>query len=143
MSSRLSVSEPDNRSVAFSPPHVQGTGQVGAQVRADRVALPPGHADAGRHEERHAGAAVGGDADRADGRLDDAALDALREAHDDARRLPVVLGDQVAPFGRLRVAPAQEVERLPVGLAQVARDVQPGGLTFGTVHERGADLSFH
>src|SRR5690606_20217139 len=118
---------------------VEGTGEVGAHVGADRVALPScGTRLAGRHQ-RDTAARMGGQAQGAHAAVQEAAPAGLEPQGHTDETVPA-LGDEIAAVGRAGIAPAQEVELVPGAFVQVPGHGEPLGLTLGAVDERRADV---
>ena len=81
-----------------------------------------------------------GMAGQADGAQVGALLPRGRTAQRDGHGSLPEAGDEVGAVGRLRIAPAEEVQVVPGLLGQVMRHVQALGLALAAVHERGPDL---
>jgi branched-chain amino acid transport system ATP-binding protein len=130
--------QPGARSGELHAPGVERARQVAAQVGPDRVALLARLAGA-RGDHQGDAADVGG---QADGAHVGALLPRPRGggAQHDADQAVADGGNQVAAVGRLRVAPAEEVQVVPGLGVQVARHMQPLGLALAAVHEGGPDL---
>ncbi|GAA2543908.1 hypothetical protein GCM10010398_33540 [Streptomyces fimbriatus] len=71
--------------------------------------------------------------------MQEAALGGL-EPHGHPDETVLALGDEIAPVGRARITPAQEVQVVPGKLTRITRYGQPLGLALRAVDERGADV---
>ncbi|OEI69294.1 hypothetical protein Cus16_1134 [Curtobacterium sp. ER1/6] len=114
--------------------------EVLTDVRPDGVAVPAGFTGAGGGEQADLRRRLRGVAERAH-RGDARAERAPGGPDDDAHRVVVDPGHDVAAAGGLRVAPAEELALVPQHLVQ-AGDGELLELVRGGVHERRTDVCF-